>query len=102
MHTAQCDTDVFPAYCLGDGLSEAGLSYSRRAVEAENRGFHVAPEFQDGKVLDDSLLDFFQSVMVLVQNLLGVLEVKVILGHVVPWKVQHEFHVVVLDAVVRR
>ena len=39
--------------------------------------------------------------MVVVQDLLGMLEVEVVLGGLAPRKVQHELDVVVLDAVVR-
>ena len=40
--------------------------------------------------------------MVLVQHLLGVLEVQVVVGQFAPRKVQHELDVIVLDAVIRR
>ena len=39
--------------------------------------------------------------MVLVEHLLGMLQVKVVLGHFPPRKVKHELDIVVLRAVVR-
>ena len=100
-HTAQCYTHVLSAYGLGNGLSETGLADSRRAVETENRRLHVPPEFQHREVLDNPLLHLLQSVMVLVKYLHGMLQIQIVLGEVIPRKVQHELQIVVLDAVVR-
>ena len=100
-HTAQCYTHVLSAYGLGNGLSEAGLADSRRAVETENRRLHVTPEFQHREVFDNPLLHLLQSVMVLVKHLHGMFQVQIVLGQVIPRKVQHELQIVVLDAVVR-
>ena len=50
----------------------------------------------------DAVLHLVQSEVVLVQHLLGVLEVQVVVRHFPPGQVQHELDVVVLDAVIRR
>ncbi len=39
--------------------------------------------------------------MVCIQHLLSMLQIQIILGHVVPWQIQHEFDVIVLHAVFR-
>ena len=102
VHAAEGYPDIFPAESLGDRLSEAGLADSRRAVEAEDRRLHVALQLEDGKVLDDPFLHCVKAVVVAVENLLRMLEVKVVLRHLAPRQVKHELYVVVLDAVVRR
>ena len=40
--------------------------------------------------------------MILIKNLLGMLQIEVILSNLAPWKIQHELDIVILDAVVRR
>ena len=87
---------------LGYGFAQRGLADSRRAVEADDGGLHVALELQHSQVLDYPLLDCFQAEVVLVQDFLGVLEVQIVLCHIVPWKIQDELNVLVLDVVVGR
>ena len=102
MHASQGYAYVFPPERLGYGFAEAGLADTRRAVETEDRRLHVAFQLEDRKVFDDPVLDSIQTVMVCIQDFLGVFQVKIVLGHLTPWEVQHEFDVVVLDTVVRR
>ena len=79
VHTSKGDAHVLASQGFGDGLSKGGLAYSRRAVEAKDRAPHIALELEDCKVLYDPLLDFFKAVVVVVKDLLGVLEVQVVL-----------------------
>ena len=102
MNASECYPDIFPAESPCYGLAEAGLADSRRAVQTEDRGFHVALELQHRKVFDYPLLDRLQSEMVLIQHLLGMFQVQVVLRHLSPWQVQHELDVVELYAVFRR
>ena len=62
----------------------------------------VALELEHGEVFDDALLDRLESVVVVVEDLLGVLEVEVVLADLLPGQLQHEVKVVVLHAVVGR
>ena len=40
--------------------------------------------------------------MILIENLLGILQIEIVIGDLSPWEIQHELDVVVLYAVVRR
>ena len=64
-------------------------------------GLHVPFEFQYCKILDNPFLDSLQAVVVFVQYLLGVLEIQIVLGRLVPGQIQYELNVLVLDIVVR-
>ena len=101
VHAAEGDAHVLAPEGPRHAFAEAGLAHARRAVQAQDRGLHVPLQLEDGEVLDDALLHLVQPVVVLVQHLLGVLEVQVVLGHLAPREVQHELDIVVLDAVVR-
>ena len=68
---------------------EAGLAHARRAHEAEERALHLVLELAHGEVLDDALLDLLQAVVVLVEDLLGLLEVQVVLGGLAPGQGDH-------------
>ena len=102
MHATQRDAHIFATQRPRDRFAQGGLAHARRAVEAQDGGLHVALEFQHRQVLDDAVFDFLQSVVVLVQHFLGVGQVQVVFGQLAPGQIQHEFDVVVLDAVVRR
>ena len=102
MHTAEGDTHIFASESTRDRLSEAGLTYARRAIEAENRRFHISLELEHCEILDDSVLYRIETEMVLVKHLLCVLQVKIVIRDLAPWQVEHEVDVIVLYAVVRR
>ena len=101
MHSAQGYPHIFSAQGLRNGFSQTGLAHTRRTVEAENRGFHISLELQGGQIFDDSVLHAVYPVMVLVQHLHRVLEVKIVFGVLVPRQVCKELQVVELYAVVR-
>ena len=92
---------IFAAQGLCYGLAQGCLADSRRAVEADDGGLHVALELQHRQILDDPFLDCLQTEVVLVQDFLGVLKIQIVLGHLFPGQVQYELDVLVLDVVVR-
>ena len=101
VHSSERNSDVFPSEGVCNGLSEAGLAHSRRTVETENRGFHIALELEGRKVFDNPVLHAVQPVMVVVQHFHRVFEIEVVLGISVPRQVCQELEIVELGAVVR-
>ena len=71
MQSAEGYALVLAAQGLGYGFAQGGLADSRRAVETDDRGLHVALELQHSEVLDYPLLDCLQAEVVLVQDFLG-------------------------------
>ena len=100
VHTAERDAYVVALECAGYALAEAGLTYSWRTVETEYGGFHVGFELEDCEMLEDSLLDLLHAVVVMVENLLGSLEIKIVSCEFSPRKLQHGLQVVELHVVV--
>src|SRR3546814_7062872 len=68
-----------------------------RANQAEDRALQLARALLHGEILKDTLLDLLQTVMVVVQHLLGVLDVLLHLGPLGPRDRQHPVEVVADD-----
>ena len=87
-HAAQAEPDVLAVEAFGDGAGDAGLAHARGAHQADDLGLDVGGQLADGQHLQDAVLDLFQAVVVVVQDLLGLADVQVILGKGVPGQVQ--------------
>ena len=74
-------------------LAQRGLAHTRRAVEAEYRGFEVALELDDGQVFQNTLLDLLQTEVVAVELIARAIQVEIVLGHVVPRQLQQQLQV---------
>ena len=68
---AQTDADVLSAESPGNALADTGFSGPGRAHEEQDRTVLFLVQSHNGKLLNDPLLDFFQAVVVFVQNLFG-------------------------------
>ena len=84
MHPTEGDTHILTAKALCDATPEGGLTYPWRAIEAEDGGFHIALELQHRQVLEDTLLDAVEAIVLAVKDLLRPLEVEVILTEDTP------------------
>ena len=84
---AQADTNEVAAHCRGDGAAQAGLPDTRWANETEDlRGGRACfgRELAHCQEIEDALLDGFQTKVLSVQQALGLKEVELILGSLVP------------------
>lgn len=71
------ETVKVPLESTSDGLADRGFANTGRSSETNDLAFDGAPELTDSDKLQDTVLDFLESVVVLVQNSDGVLDVKV-------------------------
>ncbi len=95
--------DVFSPDGARYGLAETGLADARRADEAEDRRPQlVARELANRDELDDAIFYLLQPVVVLVENVRRLFEVKAILRHVGPWQVRQPLQVGADDPDLRR
>ena len=79
MNSTQGNAHILTSECASNRLSEACLTHTRRAVKTKDRRLHVALEFENRKILDDSLLDLFKTIMILIKDLLSILQIKIII-----------------------
>src|SRR5262245_26174714 len=75
----------FAPHCPGDRLTQTCFTNSGRADETQYRSFGFRVQLYDGQVLQDSLFDFLQVIMILVQHLASVVEIEEILRGSSPW-----------------
>ena len=101
MDTPEGDADVLTPEALGDATPQGGLPHPWRAVEADDGGLHIPLELQYRQMLQDTLLDALQTIVLAVEELGCLLEVKVILAIDAPGQIYDRAQVLHLDRVVR-
>ena len=101
-HPADRDPLELAAEGPGDRLAEAGLADARRADEAEDRPGRLRIQLAHGQVLEDPVLDLLHVVVVLVEDLFGVVDVEVVFGLVVPGQVDEPLEIGADDTVLGR
>ena len=79
MNSTQSNSYIFSSKSPCNRLSETCLTHTRRAVKTKDRRLHVALEFENRKILNDSLLDLFKTIMILIKDLLSILQIKIII-----------------------
>ena len=79
--------------------AEAGLADAGRADEAEDRAGRLGVQLAHRQVLEDPVLDLLEVVVVLVEDLAGVLDVEVVLGLLRPGQLDQPLEVGADDAV---
>ena len=75
VHAAQRNALELAAQRAGNRPAEAGFAHAGRPDEAQNRPLHVGLQFAHAQVIQNPVLHLFQLVVVLVQNLLGHVDV---------------------------
>ena len=85
----------------GYALTQRGLTNSRRAIEAEDWRFQIALELDYSQVLENTVLNLLKAEVVGIELLACAVEVKVVLGNLVPRKVEHQVEIGHLYRVLR-
>ena len=83
-HPAQGDAHEAAAHGAGDGLAERGLAHAGRTHEAEDGAADLVDQLLHGQVLEDPLLGLLQPVVILVEDPLGLGDLQLVLGLLVP------------------
>ena len=100
--TAQTHADIFPAQGPGNAFAQGSFANPRRSDQKQNRSLHIGLEFEDRQVFQNTVFDFFESVMIRVQDFLSSFEVKAVFGHRVPRQFQQQFDIIQNHTVIRR
>src|SRR6266508_4262726 len=85
-----------------DRLAERSLADAGRADQAQDRTRQLVGALLDREILDDALLDLLQAEVIVVQNLLGELEVLLDLALLVPRDREQPVEIVAHDRGLRR
>ena len=96
-HTAERHADELAVRRPGNALTERGLAHTRRPDQAQDRSALLLDALLDREIFDDPLLDLGQTVMIGFEYVLGVLQVAVDLGPLLPGRAQQPVDVVAND-----
>ena len=83
-HSAQTYTQILSAQSTGNTLDDRCFAHSRGTYKAQNGSVQFACKLHYGKKFHYSVFDFFQTVMVLVQNSTGTYQILVVRCFLVP------------------
>src|SRR5438034_1018145 len=92
-HAAETDPHKFAAQRIGNRLAKAGFAHTRRPEKTEDRAVPLRIKFAHSQIFDQPFLYLFQIVMVAIEDLLGLIEIKVVLAQFVPWKIGNDLDV---------
>ncbi len=90
---------IFSGKCLGNRFSERGLPHSRRTIKTEDWRLQIAFQLKNGKVFKYPVLHLIQSEMVIIQNIPGIYQIKVIVCVIAPWQVKQSLDVIHLHRI---
>ena len=92
-HSAEADPNELAAQRVGDRLTQTGFAYARRPEKTEDCAVPLRIEFSHGQIFDQPLLNLFQIVVIAVKDLLGLIEVEIVLAEVVPGQIGNNLDV---------
>ena len=96
-HAAQAHAGELAAGRARDRLAERRLAHARRADEAQDRALELLVPGLHGQILEDPLLYLLQTVVVGVQDLLGLLDVALDARALLPRNAQQPIEIVAHD-----
>jgi len=94
LHTAQAYSDIFSTKSIGNTLSKTCLPGPRWSCEEEDGALLVMLEFHNCKVLNNTVFDLFESVMVPLQYAPGFSDVNTRGFCCYPGKIEQEIQVI--------
>src|SRR5262245_31714086 len=90
VNATKTQPDEFAIERPRDRTAETGFAHARGPDQTENRTLRLLFDLAYGQRFDHALFDLFEPVMVLVQNLLGLLQVEVLLRVLRPRQRDHD------------
>ena len=86
-HAAQTYPHKLAAERVGNRLTQTGFADAGRPEKTHDRAVPLRIEFPHGQIFDQALFNFFQIVVIAIQDLLRLLEIEVVLAQVIPRKI---------------
>ena len=90
---AQTHAREFPSQRVGNRLTQARLAHARRPDKTQNRPVSFRIQFAYGQIFDQTALDLFEIVMIAIEDLLGLIEIEVVLAEFVPRQIGDDLDV---------
>ena len=98
MNAAKADSDILSSESSRDTSADAGLAGTRRTYEQQDGTGLLFSQIHYSDLLDDTVLDLAESVVILIEDAAGI--VKVYVDHVLllPRQAGHEVEIIVQEA----
>jgi len=93
-HAAQRNPHKFPPDGACDGFAERSFTNPRRTHQANDGALELADARLDRQILDDPLLDLLQTVMVVVEDTFGGIQIDLIVSIIAPGQRDHPVDIV--------
>src|SRR5579872_6453029 len=101
-HTADGNAHELAAHRARDRLTKAGLADTGRADEAQDWPGQLLAQLADGQILDDTIFDFLEIVVILIEDLARFLDLDVVIARLAPRELDDPIQVRANDAVLGR
>src|SRR5256885_11669666 len=92
-HSAKTDPHKLAAERVRNRLAETGLADAGRPEETKNRAVTLRIELAHGQIFDQPLFNFFQIVVVAIEDLLRLIEIKIVFAQFVPRQIGDDLDV---------
>ena len=79
VQAAEAESNKFAIQRARDRTSERSFTDARRADETKDRALWLFAQLANGERFDDSFLYAFETVMVFVEDLLGLFQIEIVL-----------------------
>src|SRR5438093_1223961 len=100
-HAAERNAGELPAQCIAYALAQRGFAYARRADQAKNRPLQFVLQLDDRQELQQAVLYFAQSVVLLVENVGCRGQINFVLGRFRPGETDNPVQVIPRDGIFR-
>ena len=92
-HTTQRNTGKFTLNSLGNAARQACFAYARRSYQTQNRSACAFGQRTHCQILQNTLLNLLQAVVVIIENSLRLIQVKIILSEFAPRQCQQRINI---------
>ena len=101
-HAAQRHTHILSACGFGNRLTQGSFTHPRRTNQTQNRAFELVHTFLNSQIFQNTLFDFFQTIVVGIQNQISLGNIFADTGFFPPRQLKQSIDIVAHDGRFRR
>src|SRR6516162_1348002 len=100
VHTAQGQTHELASQGAGNRFAQRRLAHTWRSNKTEDRSFHAGFQTPNREIVEDSVLDLLEVIMVSLENLLRLRDIHFDARRLLPWQNRQPLNIVAREAIV--
>ena len=97
-NAAETHADIFAAESSGNTAADRSFAGAGSAHEEQDRALLLLTKVHDRDLLNDTLFDFLQSIMILIENLLRLVKINIFRRLCLPGKAGHKIEIIIKHA----